>query len=90
MWWVYFLDKELNIYFWNEKFYNWVFLEKKSICGFKEVFVVIYLNFFLNGFLNDKVFGEIKKKKFEWWMRSRNSRSGFVVDFVKYCYLSVN
>lgn len=50
MWWVYFLDKELNIYFWNEKFYNWVFLEKKSICGIKEVFIVIYLNFFLNGF----------------------------------------
>lgn len=48
--WVYFLDKELNIYFWNENFYNWLFLEEKSICEFKEVFVVIYLNFFLNGF----------------------------------------
>lgn len=88
--WAHFSDKESNIYFWNEKFYNWLFLEEKSTCGFKEAFVVTHLNFFLNGSLNDKVFGEIKKKKFEWWMRSRNSRSGSVVDFVKYCYSSVN
>lgn len=59
--WVYFLDKELNIYFWNEKFYNWVFLEEKSICGFKEVFVVIYLNFFWMVFKMIRFFGEIKK-----------------------------
>lgn len=61
MWWAHFSDKESNIYFWNEKFYNWVFLEKKSTCGFKEAFIVIHLNFFLNGSKMTRFFGEIKK-----------------------------
>lgn len=42
--WAHFSDKESNIYFWNEKFYNCVFLEENSTCGFKEA--LTHLNFF--------------------------------------------